>query len=81
MEYYVIYDNNDNLIALCEDLDELSKFVNRRKRELKYRFKNKDIFYIQVPNLLKIYKFNWGFVVPQFFLCYSFIKKGECNYE
>ncbi len=58
MEYYVIYDNNDNLIALCEDLDELSKFVNRRKRELKYRFKNKDIFYIQVPNLLKIYKFN-----------------------
>lgn len=58
MEYYVIYDKNDNLIALCEDLDELSKFVNRRKKELKYRFKNKDIFYIQVPNLLKIYKFS-----------------------
>ena len=58
MEYYVIYDKDDNLIAFCEDLDELSKFVDRRRRELKYRFKNKNILYIQVPNLLKIYKFN-----------------------
>ena len=58
LEYYVIYDKNDNIIALCEDLDELSKFVNRRKKELKYRFKNKNLFYIQVPNLLKIYKFS-----------------------
>lgn len=58
MEYYVIYDKNDNLIAFCEDLDELSKFVNRRKKELKYRFKSKNIFCIQIPNLLKIYKFN-----------------------
>lgn len=58
LEYFVIYDKNDNIIALCEDLDELSKFVNRRKKELKYRFKNKNLFYIQVPNLLKIYKFS-----------------------
>lgn len=57
MEYYVIYDKNDNVIALCEDLEELSKFVDRRKKELKYRFKNRDIYYIEVPNLLKIYKF------------------------
>lgn len=59
MEYYVIYDKNDNLIAYCENLDELSKFVNRRKKELKYRFKNRDLFNVQVPNLLKIYKFSW----------------------
>ena len=58
MDYYVIYDINDNLIAYCNDLDELSIFINRRKRELKYRFKNKDICYVQVPKLLKIYKFN-----------------------
>lgn len=57
MEYYVIYDKNDNIIALCENLDELSLFVNRRKKELKYRFKTKDIYYIEVPTLLKIYKF------------------------
>lgn len=58
MDYYVIYDKNDNLIALCENLDELSKFVNRRKKELKYRFKDRNIFHIQVPNLLTIYKYN-----------------------
>ena len=44
LEYYVIYDKNDNLIAYCEDIEELSKFVNRRKKELKYRFKNKNLF-------------------------------------
>ena len=58
MEYYVIYDKNDNLIAYCENIDELSDYVNRRKKELKYRFKNKDIFHIKVPVLLKIYKYN-----------------------
>lgn len=58
MEYYVIYDKYDNLVAYCENIEELSNFVNRRKRELKYRFKNKNVFNIQVPNLLKIYKFN-----------------------
>lgn len=57
MEYYVIYDKNDEIIAFCENLDELSKFVNRRKKELKYRFKNKNVYNIQIPNLLKIYKF------------------------
>lgn len=58
MEYYVIYDKDDNLIAYCENIEELSSFVNRRKRELKYRLKDKKVFNIQVPNLLKIYKFN-----------------------
>lgn len=59
MEYYVIYDKNDNIVAYCENLEELSKFVNRRKKELKYRFKNRDLFNIQVPNLLKIYKYSY----------------------
>lgn len=58
LEYYVIYDKDDNLIAYCENIEELCNFVNRRKRELKYRFKNKNVFNIQVPNLLRIYKFN-----------------------
>lgn len=58
LEYYVIYDKNDNLVAYCENIDELSKFVNRRKKELKYRFKNRNLFNIEVPNLLKIYKFS-----------------------
>ena len=58
MEYYVIYDKDDNIIAFCEDLEELSNFVNRRKKELKYRLKDKDTYYIQVPKLIKICKFN-----------------------
>lgn len=78
MEYYVVYDFNDNIIAYCNDLDELSIFVNRRKKELKYRFKNKDIFYVQVPKILKIYKFNWGGRTSIFCMLF-FIMKGECN--
>ena len=58
MYYYVIYDKNDNLIAFCDNLDELAKFVDRRKKELKYRLKNKNEYHIEVPNLLKIYKFS-----------------------
>lgn len=69
MEYYVIYDKDDNLVAYCENIEELSNFVNRRKRELKYRFKDRNVFNIQVPTLFKIYKFSWG-VVPRLFLCY-----------
>ena len=55
--YFIIYDNDDNIIALCDNLDELSKFVDRRKKELKYRFKNKDVVFVEVPKILKIYKF------------------------
>lgn len=57
MDYYVIYDLNDNIIAYCDNLDELSKCINRRKRELKYRFKNKDIFQVQMPFVFNVYKF------------------------
>lgn len=58
MDYYIVYDKNDNIIAFCENLDELAKFVDRRKKELKYRLKNKNEYHIEVPNLLKIYKFS-----------------------
>ena len=57
LEYYLVYDKDDNILAFCDSLDELSIFVNRRKKELKYRFKTKDLVYIQVPKLLKLYKF------------------------
>lgn len=57
LDYFVIYDLNDNVVAFCEDLKELSLFVNRPIRELRYRFKYKNIFQIQVPKVLNIYKF------------------------
>lgn len=58
MEYFVIYDLNDNVVALCEDLEELSLFVDRPIRELRYRFKLKNVFQIQLPKVLNIYKFS-----------------------
>lgn len=58
-EYYVIYDLDDNIIALCLDLDELSEYTNRRKRELKYRFKTRNcIYYLYYVTYRKIYKFT-----------------------
>lgn len=78
MEYYVIYDKDDNLVAYCENIDELAKFVNRRKKELKYRFKNKNLYNIQIPNLLRIYKFNWGGRTASFYML-SFYLRKECK--
>lgn len=58
MEYYVIYDLNDNIITYCDDLTELSSFVNLLKKHLKFRFKNRDfIYYIYGDTYRKIYKF------------------------
>lgn len=58
MEYYVIYDLNDNIVAYCDNLKELSKFTNRREREFRYRFKNRDVvFYLYFDTYRKIYKF------------------------
>lgn len=58
LDYYVVYDMNDNIISFCNDLDELSNFLNKEKKILKFRFKTKDVVYVKVPNLIKIYKFS-----------------------
>lgn len=58
MEYYVIYDLNDDIVAYIDTLEELSIYVNRPLRELKYRFKLKNIVQIQSPKVLNIYKFS-----------------------
>lgn len=58
MEYYVIYDLLDNVVAYIDNLDELSKFTNIEKKKLKYRFKNRDFLnYIYDNSYRKIYKF------------------------
>ena len=41
---------------LYQQYDE-EELYEQVKKELKYRFKNRDMYYIQVPSLLKIYKF------------------------
>lgn len=58
LDYFVIYDLNDNVIAYIDTLEELSLFVDRPIRELRYRFKFKNVFQIQVPKVLNIYKFS-----------------------
>ena len=58
LDYYVIYDFHDNIIAYCDNLDELSKFTNRLKKHLKYEFKNRDVVYYFYENTIRrIYKF------------------------
>ena len=39
LEYYVIYDLNDNVVAYIDTLDELATFTNLRKKQLKYKLK------------------------------------------
>ncbi len=58
MEYYVIYDLKDNVIAYINTLEELSIFTKLRKKQLKYKLKNKDFIYYTYENTYrKIYKF------------------------
>ena len=60
MEYYVIYDLNDNVVAYIDTLDELATFTNLRKKQLKYKLKNKSfIYYIFEDTYRKIYAFCW----------------------
>ena len=58
MEHYIIYDLRDNIIAYIDSLEELSIFTKLRKRQLKYKLKNKDFIYYTYDNSYrKIYKF------------------------
>lgn len=67
MEHFVIYDLEDNIIAYVDSFEELSLFTKLRKRQLKYKLKNKNfIYYIYGNSYRKIYKFLWG-VTTSFF--------------
>lgn len=58
MEHFVIYDLNDNIIAYIDNFEELSLFTQLRKRQLKYKLKNKNfIYYVYDNSYRKIYKF------------------------
>lgn len=56
--YFVLYDLNDNIIAYFDCLEELAIFFNRRVRQLRYEFKERDFIYIQDNNVFKVYKFS-----------------------
>lgn len=45
MEYFVIYDKNDNIITYCDTIQELISFTGIRKNNLRSRLKYKDYYY------------------------------------
>lgn len=57
MEYYVIYNSNYNVVAYCDNLLEVSKFVNRSFRQLKYKFSKSNCVQVQQPRLLIIWQY------------------------
>ena len=59
MEYYVIYDLNDNLLWYIDNKFELSKFTGLELKRINYRFKNVNYINHYFNNILcRIYKFS-----------------------
>lgn len=62
MEYFVIYDLNDNLICYVDNFIELKKFMpNYRDRDIRRRFVKSNFNFINIiiDNVIyKVYKFN-----------------------
>lgn len=57
--WFVIYDLTDNIVRYCDDLDELVNFTKLRKKQIVYKFKNRDYIFYQVNgSYCKIYKFS-----------------------
>lgn len=77
MEYYVIYDLNDNFVAYCDNIKELSKITGIRIKHINYNFKNrcKKVFYnLKDFNCFIMYIDNSDcFGVPHYKKIYKFI--------
>jgi len=58
LEYYVIYDLNDNVVAYIETKQELSRYTGLRTFDITYKFKNKSFIecYINRKSYF-VYKF------------------------
>lgn len=58
MEYFVIYDKNDNIIAYCDNINELISYTGIRKNNLRSRLKTKDCYHYLNGNTYNlIYRF------------------------
>lgn len=58
MEYFVVYDFNDNILGYFDDIDELVSFTGLRKKQINYKFKNREfLFYLFNGSYNKIYRF------------------------
>ncbi len=71
MEYYIVYDLNDNIIAYCDNIEELVKFTELRKRYVLRQFQvlKRDFIRYQYNNTYYlIYYFKEELAKP-LFLC------------
>lgn len=58
MDYFVVYDLNDNLIAYLDNVYELIYFTGLRLYDINYKFKNTDHIVARISRKsFKIYKF------------------------
>lgn len=58
MEYFIVYDMNDNIVCYIDTKEELSVFTGLPIKRINYRFKYSNFINTHVDNLLfKIYKF------------------------
>ena len=61
MEYYVIYDINDNIVVYLDNVKALSEFTGLRVKDINYKFKNAslDFIYVVLDNIkYKVFRFN-----------------------
>lgn len=57
--YFVIYDLNDNILAYCDNINELLSFTKVRKNNLMSRLKHSNCYYYLDNNTYrKIYCFR-----------------------
>ncbi len=56
--YFVVYDNDDNIVCYLHNLIDLVKFTGLRVKDINYKFKNNDYICVNVDKqLLNVYKF------------------------
>lgn len=59
MDYFVLYDMNDNVIAYFANKIEMCNFTGVRFRDVNCRFKNKQFIQVVINDIFyKIYKFS-----------------------
>lgn len=79
MEYYVIYDLNDNVVAYCDDIVELINFTKLRLKDIHYKFRKNSFNYVFIiinKKKYKIYKFFDEKVERPFFVCYNIFERS-----
>ncbi len=58
MDYFIVYDLNDNLVAYLDNIYELVSYTGLRIYDINYKFKDHDFIISRISKkTFKIYKF------------------------